>query len=119
MGSIKRSERIERIERDDGALDDKVVYGPRNSVNSYHESVECVNAPDEDRCKTITRRQAHRQFRAPCKNCVLDEVDGTRSPTANSDTCNGTNSKGEPCGCAASVAGYCPEHFHQRGEDDD
>lgn len=119
MVSTTHEERVARNNRDDGDLDDEVVYGPANSVNSYHESYKCSNAPDKDRCKPITRRQAHRQFRAPCKDCVLDEVDGTRSPTANRDTCNGINNKGEPCGNAASALGYCTEHLDQRGEDDD
>lgn len=119
MTSLRRDKRLQRIERDTGDPDDDVVYAVHGqSINAYHVDEDCVTLPSDCRLKTITRQRAKNQFRAPCKSCVLDE-DVERDPTSGASSCKGTNNKGESCGNAASVAGYCPEHLHQRGEDDD
>lgn len=114
MVSITREAREERIEQDDGDLDDNVVVSTSPGHVTYHVDDDCLNLPSSTR--TVTRREAQEMRRCPCRRCVL----GYEGPSGQSEdlpSCKGTNNDGDPCGNTASILGYCSKHIHQRGDD--
>lgn len=75
VSKLPHAERLELIERDDGAPDDMVYYSSALSRHAYHDDAEChllENRGDKDRLDN-TREAAQRRVLVPCSRCVLDD----------------------------------------------
>lgn len=78
MASPTRAERQARIAADDGDPTD-LVYLPAgrtaSSVSCYHAHVRCQTLPTDGEFTRLPRERAHELGKAPCKICVLGNVD--------------------------------------------
>lgn len=77
MASINREQAQRRIAQDDGDGTDR-VYLPRgnnSTVECYHEREDCYTLRHTTTCDAVMREQAQQQGKAPCKVCVLGNVE--------------------------------------------
>ena len=74
MPNPTRTEREQRIERDDGALDATVhIVGWRTSGPTvYHEDSDCSKIKRPEDIRERTRNKAQSEGKPPCLYCVLD-----------------------------------------------
>lgn len=78
---LTRAEREQRIEHDDGDPDDTVYY-TRSRPSTYHARQNCRATGDAE-LREVDRAAAQRRVLAPCRFCVLDDVErsgGTETP---------------------------------------
>lgn len=78
MPTPTREDRRRRITEDDGDPDDRVVLpvgDGANSVYCYHAHTRCYTIRTDTDCERVTREQAQQNGKAPCKVCVLDNVE--------------------------------------------
>lgn len=78
MPKLTRAEREGRVQQDDGDPEDTVVIarGTHMSSEAYHDpDTDCRNRDLIDGPDEVTREQAQRMWRYPCKRCVLGGAD--------------------------------------------
>lgn len=84
---MRRHERLERQDDDDGDPDDTVfvVQAPRatGKGEAYHADADCAQRqPQTDSVQTMTRQNAQERWFCPCRACVLDDVDRRNGATS-------------------------------------
>jgi len=76
MGSLRREQRVERQELDDGDPEATVYIsggGDRRSRgDTYHDDPECLRFKVDGRTE-LARKDAQRKWMGPCGWCVLEE----------------------------------------------
>jgi len=76
MSTPTRDERRQRIAADDGDPDDEMVIAVSDTTGvCYHSGRSCWTIPVNADVETIGREQAQQNGKAPCRVCVLDDID--------------------------------------------
>jgi len=72
MGRKPVAKRLELQEKDDGDLDDEVVYQLSIDSRHYHSTEDCrILKGHETETDTATRKELQRTWYAPCTECIL------------------------------------------------
>lgn len=102
------AEREERFERDDGPLDGTVFAGLHQgrSTMAYHDTRDCHRVKNPETLREWTREAAQQTDKVPCKACVLDEANYSKTLEAECPFCGAAVKRLPahlPCDGAAEV----------------